>query len=80
MLKLHRNLCQLIVLQNKLKLKYENNLTLQDTEIHINEGYKEKEDNKNLSIEYMIQWVLAKEDAGEDKAVVYLHLLNWIDG
>ena len=48
-LKIHYNVRQLIVLQNKLKLKYEMNLTLTQVKINITACYKKRNDIKMMA-------------------------------
>ena len=81
--KKHRNVRQLIVLQKKLKLAYNPALTLSDIEKQIklahNSRKKCKQMAESLSLEYRTQLALAKEEAGELDAAVYLRNVNHIE-
>ena len=79
----HTNVRELIVLQNKLKLKYIPNLTIQDINYQIQAAYKKrqacKQNAESLSLEYRTQLAVAKEAAGEGDAAVFLRNLNNIE-
>ena len=76
----HTNVRELIVLQNKLKMNYIPNLTIQDINHQIQSAYKKrqacKQHAESLSLEYRTQLALAKEAAGEGDAAVFLRNLN----
>ena len=80
---LHRNIRQLIVLQNKLKIKYNKNLILSDIIKKIQSTARHRLKIKimavSLSLEYRTKLALAKEEAGEVKAAVYICNLNRIE-
>ena len=82
-LKTHRNVRQLIVLQNKLGITYEPNLLLPEIERRIVDAHKHRHDciknDESLSIEYRTQLALAKEAAGELKAATFLKNQNYIE-
>ena len=69
---LHQNVRQLKVLQNKLKINFDNTLSLDDITLNIVnaacERRRAKKDAEALSLEYRTQLALAKEEAGEMKA------------
>ena len=81
---LHRNVRQLLVLQNKLKIKYVSNMNLTMIEYKIRMVYAERKKvikmAESLSLEYRTKLALAKEEAGERKAATYLRNLNRIEG
>ena len=76
----HSNVRELIVLQNKLKIKYIPNLSPQTINTHIQAAYKKrkacKDNAENLSIEYRTQLAMAKEAAGEGDAANFLRSMN----
>ena len=80
---MHHNVRQLLVLQNKLKLKFNNNLSLDDINSNIVEAACERRKAKKgaeaLSLEYRTQLAIAKEEAGEMKAAQYLRQLNNVE-
>ena len=73
---LHKNVRQLIVLQNKLKIEYVSTISLGTIDRNIRKVYGKR--NKilklaeSLSLEYRTKLALAKEEGGEVKAVTYL--------
>ena len=81
--KVHRNVRQLIVLQNKLHIKYNPNLTLDEIEDKVKGAFKERKRVKDiaesLSYEYRTELALAKEEAGEMKAATFLRIANNIE-
>ena len=76
----HTNARELIVLQNKLKLKYISNLSVQEINKNIQAAYKKrkkcKDNAETLSIEYRTQLAMAKEEAGEGDAATFLRNMN----
>ena len=78
--KKHHNVRQLLVLQNKLQIQYNPDLSLAEIEAHIKVAHKSRKKCKDLaeslSLEYRTQLALAKEEAGELKAAVYLRNVN----
>ena len=82
-LKKHRNVRKLIVLQNKLNIKFNNELTLVEIETKIRTAYKLmkkcKADAESLSLEYRTQLAIAKEEAGDIKAATFLLNMNRIE-
>ena len=80
---LHSNVRQLIVLQNKLELDYDKNLTLNQIVQNIKQTYKLRLKIKrmaiSLNLEYRTRLAEAKEEAGEIKAAVYIRNLNRIE-
>ena len=81
---LHTNVRQLIVLQNKLKIKYVSTISLSNIESNIRSVYSRRKKvlkmSESLSLEYRTKLALAKEEAGEGKAANYLRSLNRIEG
>ena len=81
---LHTNVRQLIVLQNKLKIKYVSTISLSNIESNIRSVYSRRKKvlkmAESLSLEYRTKLALAKEAAGEVKAANYLRSLNRIEG
>lgn len=79
----HYNIRQLIVLQNKLKISYNPNLTPEDINKQIQLAYKKrkicKDNAENLSLEYRTQLANAKEAAGEGNAANILRNMNKIE-
>ena len=77
---LHRNVRQLQVLQNQLKIIYDKTLTLHEINKKIKECYQRKKRivlmSESLSLEYRQQLAAAKEADGEIKAAMYLRNLN----
>ena len=77
------NVRELIVLQNKLKIQYNPNLTIQDINHQIQAAYNKrqtcKQNAESLSLEYRTQLALAKEAAGEGDAAVILRNLNKLE-
>ena len=80
----YRNVRQFIVLQNKLKIKYDRNLTKEQVEIQLKVAHKQrkilKQMAESLSLEYRTRLVQVKEDAGEIKAAIWLRNKNRIEG
>ena len=80
---LHRNVRQLIFLQNKLNIQYKNALTLAEIESNVCYVYKKRKEIINmaisLSLEYHTKLAVAKEEAGKVKAATYLKSLNLIE-
>ena len=80
---LHSNVRQLIVLQNKLSLTYDDSLTLAEITSKISDTYKSRRRIKqiadSLSLEYRMKLAQAKEEAGEGKAATYIRTLNNIE-
>ena len=80
---LHHNVRQLIVLQNKLSIPYDDSLTLAEINYYISDTYKRrrriKEIAESLSLEYRMKLAQAKEEAGEVKAATYIRTLNNIE-
>ena len=79
---LHHNVRQLIVLQNKLSIPYDDSLTLADIKSNISDTYKRRRRIKiadSLSLEYRMKLAQAKEEAGEVKAATYIRTLNNIE-
>ena len=79
----HRNVRQLITLQNKLKITYDKSLSVHDIEEKIKETYRQrlkiKRMAESLSLEYRSQLAAAKEAAGQIKAATYIRSLNQIE-
>ena len=79
----HRNVRQLIVLQNKLNIVYNADLSLADIENKIISSHNERKKCKllaeSLSYEYRTQLALAKEEAGEIKSATFLRISNNIE-
>ena len=79
----NRNVRQLIVLQNKLNILYNADLSLADIDNKIIILHKERKKCKllaeSLSYEYRTQLALAKEEAGEMKAATFLRIANNIE-
>ena len=79
----HRNVRQLIVLQNKLDLTFEPHLSLTEIEQRLVAAHKQRhiciKNDESLSIEYRSQLALAKEEAGEIKAATFLKNQNHIE-
>ena len=79
----HYNVRQLIVLQNKLKIKYIPNLSPQTINNQIKTAYKErktcKDNAETLSMEYRTQLVMAKEAAGEGDAATLIRNMNKLE-
>ena len=71
------------ILQNKLNIKYDPGLSDNDISDRIKLAYgKNKNLNRtaeSLSLEYISQLAMAKEEAGEIKAVVFLKTMNPIE-
>ena len=82
-LKKHRNVRQLIVLQNKLGITYNPHLSLLEIERQIVSAHKHRHDciknDESLSLEYRTQLALTKEAAGEVKAATFLKNQNFIE-
>ena len=82
-LKCHQNVRQLIVMQHKLHIEYDPNLTLSDINNNIIHAHKKRKRCKklaeSLSLEYRTQLAIAKEEAGETKAASYIRNLNHIE-
>ena len=78
-----RNVRQLIVIQNKLNIVYNADLSLADIENKIISSHKERKKFKllaeSLSYEYRTQLALAKEKVGEMKASTLLRIANNIE-
>ena len=83
LLDIHRNVRQLIVLQNQIKITYDSTLTINSVVNNIIKCYakmdKDKGTEDSLIIEYRNQLAAAKEAAGEIKPAVYIRNLNKID-
>ena len=83
LLGMQRNVRQLIVLQNKLKIKYNEKLHILEVEKRIRDTYRKRTKLlklvESLSLEYRTKLALAKEEAGECKAVSYICSLNRIE-
>ena len=79
---LHGNVGQLIVLYNKLNIKYDTNLSENDVianlKLAITKNKTVKRIAESLNIEYRAQIALAKEEAGGLKAAVFLRNMNTI--
>ena len=79
----HSNVRQLIVLQNKINLDFDPNLTLIQIETNIKLAYKERKRcmlyAESLSLEYRTQLAIAKEEAGEVKAASFLLNMNHVE-
>ena len=79
----HYNVRQLIVLQNKLKITYNPNLTPEDINNQIQIAYNKrkmcKDNAENLSLEYRTQLANAKEAAGEGNAANIIRNMNKIE-
>ena len=79
-LKKLRNVRKIIVLQKKLNIIYNKDLTLQEIETEIRLAFKLlkqcKANAESLSLEYRTQLAIAKEEAGEGKAVTFLKNMN----
>ena len=79
----HRNVRQLIVLQNKLSITYDPSLSLNEIETKIKSSYAERKRVKaiaeSLSYEYRTELALAKEEAGEMKAATFIRMANQIE-
>ena len=78
------NVRQLIVLQNKLKITYDCTLTkeqiLEEIKFSNKQRIKIKKMAESLSLEFRTRLAMAKEEAGEVKAAVYLRNRNRIEG
>ena len=76
----HRNVRQLIFIQNILNIVYNTDLSLADIENKIISSHKERKKCKllaeSLSYEYRTQLALAKEEDGEIKAATFLRIAN----
>ena len=83
LLRKHSNVRRLIVLQNKLKIAYEPQLTFDDITQKIRNAHKYRRQCKqfadSLSLEYRTQLALAKEENGDTKAASYLKKLNYVE-
>ena len=81
---LNSNVRQLIVLQKKLHIVYDNTLDNKDIIKEIKEAHKQRKKIKlmaeKFSLEYRHKLALAKEEAGEIKVAVYLRNRNSIEG
>lgn len=79
---IHRNVRQLIVLQNKLHITYGKTLSLVALKRNITACYKKRTGVKLmveiLSLEYRHQLAVEKESAGELKVATYIRKLNRI--
>ena len=79
----YRNARYLIVLQNKLNLLYNATLSKNNIEVEISKAVQKLKQCKayaeSLNLEYRTQLALAKEEAGELKAAVYLRNVNHIE-
>ena len=80
---LHKNVRQLIVLQNQLHIIYDNTLTMYEIVKQIKDCYQRKKKivlmSESLSMEYRQQLAGAKEAEGEIKAATYLRNLNRVE-
>ena len=80
---MHRNVRQLIGMQNKLGIKYDANLQFATLKKNISTCYKRRTKIKamaeSLSLEYRHQLAAAKEAAGEIKAATYIRSLNRVE-
>ena len=80
---LHHNVRQLIFLQRKAKIVYDPTLNLQSITLNIKRAYKERKKcmqlAESLILEYRTQLVLAKEEAGEIKAAIFLRNMNHVE-
>ena len=74
---------ELIVLQNKLKLQYDPNLTLNEIINMITAAHKNRKQCKqaaeSLSLEYITQLALAKEENGDITAANFLKNINSVE-
>ena len=79
----HTNVRELIVLQKKLNMIYDPNLSLMKININIKEAHKKrkqcKEKAESLSLEYRTQLAVAKEEAGQGSAATILRNMNNIE-
>ena len=79
----HTNVRELIVIQNKLKLTYNPDLTRDEIDNQIKAAYKKRSQCKQnaelLSLEYRTQLAMAKEAAGEGDAAVFLRNMNHLE-
>ena len=79
----HRNVQQIIVLQNNLNIYYNSDLSLEELETNIKNAYADKKKCKaiaeSLSYEYRTHLALAKIEADEMKAATFLRTANNID-
>ena len=79
----HYNVRQLIVLQNKLKIKYIPNLPPQTITDNIKSAYNKrkkcKDNAESLSLEYRTQLAMAKEAAGEGDAATLIRNMNRLE-
>ena len=80
---LHQNVRQLIVLQRKVNIVHYPTLTLHSITLNIKRAYKERKQcmqlAESLSLEYRTQLALAKEEAGEIKAAIFLRNMNHVE-
>ena len=74
----------LIRLQNKLKIEYDPNLSMEEVETNIVKAYERrkacKAEAESLSLEYRTELALAKEAAGNIKMAIHLRSMNRIEG
>ena len=78
---LHSNVRKLVVLQNKLNIKYETDLTDDEIINKVKECYAKRSHVKKMAIflEYRTQLAMAKEEAEEMKAAAFLRNMNLVE-
>ena len=79
----HTNIRQLITLQHKLDIQYDNTIPLENIETEIVESYALRKNVKgifeSLSLEYRTCLAFSKEEAGEISTAIFLLSMNTLE-